>query len=211
MGVLALARASLIAFAVVVALALGPLTAAAQRPPESEESLEQRLARPDYGRGGYFIGVEGLVAVENSPLIAPDSYLVSGGFDIRLGYRHNRWFSSELYGLYVHQYADGTDRFLAWGMSANGRFYFTRSRVQPFVTAGAGFLQLESRNYVFVPGLPVGIRPDFSPKFAMLFGTGIEVFVNPSFAINLMANYHLPFAGSNQFDFVTAGLGFVFF
>ncbi|HKX45134.1 MAG TPA: hypothetical protein VJP77_00320 [Planctomycetota bacterium] len=205
---MSLARHALLAFA--IALALCPLPVVAQTPVETEDSLEQRLARPDYARGGYFLAVEGLVAVENSALIAPNAFLVSGGFDIRIGARHNRWFATELYGLYVHQYGDGTDRFLAWGMSANERVYFTRSRLQPFVTAGVGLLQLETRGVVVVPSLPFAVT-DFDPKFAMLFGTGVEVFINEDFAINLMANYHLPFAGSNEFDFITAGLGFVFF
>ena len=60
-------------------------------------------------------------------------------------------------------------------------------------------------------GVPLFVS-DFDPKFAMLFGTGVEFFVREGFALNLMANYHLPFVGDiNDFGFVTAGLGFVFF
>lgn len=177
------------------------LTSTAAAQPQTEEQVQARLTEPNYARGGYYIGFEGLVAWENSPLIAGDDGLLSGGFDVRLGARHNRWLATEIYGIYVHEFAD--TNFLAWGMSLNERLYFTRARLQPFVTAGAGFLQLRSRLGSGTGG--------FSPKFSMLFGGGVEIYATESVVFTIMANYHLPIGEGTDIDFVTGGLGMQFF
>jgi len=175
---------------------------------ETEQQVQERLSKPNYGLGGYYLGFEGLVAIENSKIIAPDAVLVSGGLDIRLGNRHNRWFATELYGLYVHTYADGTGQFLAWGMSINEHFYFTNKRVQPFVNVGLGFLQVRSRNFVVNP---FSGSQGFNPGFAPIFGIGLEIYANENVAFTIMANYHLTVGNISGFDFVTTGIGMQFF
>lgn len=186
---------------------------------ESEQQAEFRLAERDYARGGYYFGAEGLVSVENSPVVGGSAFLVSGGVDLRLGFRHNRWLATELSGIYVHTY--GGTNILAWGMSVNERVYFSKSRFQPFVTVGMGFLQLRSRNTSATAGIS-----SFSPSFSMLFGLGMEIYATEDMAVTVMANYNMPIAsgvlsdflavglaqgGSTNFDFVTAGIGMVFF
>jgi hypothetical protein len=187
------------------------LPASAQ--PETEQQVQERLAEPNYGRGGYYIGLEGLVAVENSSQISGSAVLVSGGFDVRLGARHNRWFATELSGLYVHTYGDGTGRYLAWGMTVNERFYFTKARVQPFILVGGGFLQVEARNRSIEDLLPgeIDLAPGFSPGFAAVFGLGMEIYATEDIAVTVMGNYHLTVGNISGFDFVTAGIGMVFF
>jgi len=188
-------------------------SSAAFAQPETEEDVQARLARPDYARGGYYVGMEGLVSVENSASIGQNAYLVSGGLDIRLGNRHNRWLATELYGVYIHTYGDGTGQFLAWGMSVAERLYLTRARFQPYVTVGVGFLQVRSRNRDFAylnPG-ETDLSPGFDPGFAPYFGVGMEMYATENVAFTLMASYHLTVGNISGFDFVSAGLGMMFF
>jgi hypothetical protein len=180
--------------------------AAAQAP--SEDEVQARLAKSYFARGGYYLGAEGLVAVENSALIGVDTHIVSGGLDIRLGLRHNRWFASEISGLYIHTYGDGTGQFLAWGMAINERFYFTERRLQPFVTVGLGFLQVRSRDFTVDP---FDGSQGFDPGFAPSFGLGMEIYATEDFAVTVMGNYYLTVGNISGFDFVTAGIGFVYF
>ena len=205
---------------------LEPASALAQ--PETEMQVQDRLSQPNYARGGYYIGVEGLVAIENSDRIPerpefdptdpngpdpraflPDTTAFSGGAQVRLGLRHNRWFATEIQGIYVHNF--GSSRFLAWGLSANERFYLTKGRVQPFLTVGVGFLQTESRNVTVGDRGGLEVTPGFSPGFAPLFGGGLEIYWTENFAVTLMANYHLTVGNISGLDFMTAGVGLLFF
>lgn len=203
-----LARTTIAALAALVGL-LGASAAFAEG--ETDVQAQDRLSAANYARGGYYIGFEGLAAIENSPAIGflnPNTHFVSGGLDIRLGYRHNRWLASEIYGTYIHTYGDGTGQYLAWGMSANERFYFTRSRIQPYITAGIGFLQVSSRQPAFVaPGGTSG----FDPGFFALFGAGIEFYASENVVFTLMANYHLTVGKIQDFQYISTGIGMQFF
>ena len=179
--------------------------------PETEAQAEEFLAEKSYVVPAYFIAVDPLVAVENSVAIGGDSYYVSGGFDIRIGYRHNRWLATEISGMYIHNYRD--TEYLSWGMSLNEKLYFTKSRFQPYISLGMGFLQLISTSG----------RGTFSPEFSLRFGIGTEIYTTESVAVTVVMNYHMPFASANlkpefagrsdgtDFDFVTAGIGMIFY
>ena len=179
--------------------------------PESEAQTEQYLAEKSYVVPAYFLAVDGLVAVENSGAIGGNSHFVSGGFDIRIGHRHNRWLATELSGMYIHNYRD--TEYLSWGMSLNEKLYFTKSRIQPYISVGMGFLQLISTSG----------RGSFSPEFSLRFGIGTEIYTNQSVALTFVINYHMPFASADlqqqfvgrsdgtDFDFATAGIGMIFY
>ena len=73
--------------------------------PQTEPQVEHVLSQRSYVRGGWYLGFEGLVIVENSPLVSgPDKHLVNGGFDFRMGNRHNRWLATEIQGTWVNSY-----------------------------------------------------------------------------------------------------------
>ncbi|MDG2049259.1 MAG: hypothetical protein P8M78_03760 [Myxococcota bacterium] len=128
--------------------------------PETEAQAEEFLAGKSYVVPAYFIAVDGLVAVENSVAIGGDSHYVSGGFDVRIGYRQNRWLATELSGMYIHNYRD--TEYLSWGMSLNEKLYFTKSRIQPYISVGMGFVQLISTSG----------RGTFSPEFSLRLALG---------------------------------------
>jgi opacity protein-like surface antigen len=181
--------------------------------PRTEAETEKLLTRTDFARGGYFFAITGFAAVENSPLIGQNNtYIVSGGFDMRAGARHNRWFATDLTGQYVHNFVSGSDAFLAWGITANERFYFTKRRFQPYVAAGLGFLNIKARKSpILTPAGPVSVPTGFSPGFVMRFGAGLESYVNESFIITLDCYYNLPVGKIDGFDYIAAGLGLQFF
>jgi opacity protein-like surface antigen len=195
----------------VLVSALAALPASAQ--PRTEAETERLLTRTDFARGGYFFAVTGFAAIENSPLIGQNGqYIVSGGFDIRAGARHNRWIATEVTGQYVHNFVSSSDAFLAWGITINERFYLTKRRFQPYVAAGLGFLNIKARNSpIFTPAGPVNVPTGFSPGFTTRFGVGLESYVNENFVITLDAYYNLTIGKIEGFDFIAAGLGVQFF
>jgi hypothetical protein len=174
--------------------------------PRSEAETQYDLAKPNYARGGYFFEMTGLWAGE----LADNAFgsdgrdmLQSGGFHMRVGARHNRWFASDLMGRYIHNFDVAVGTFLVWGMNANERIYFSRSRFQPFVSGGVGFVQLRPTSD--------GADGGFDPKFVAVFGAGLEMYVTESFALVLEGNYNVVVGGAVGGDFVTAGLGIQFF
>jgi len=203
-------RVALAACAVWLPLALAS-AAHAQAPTEAE--AEDLLSRTSYHRGGWYVGGEGLVAVDVNSEVGGSSHLVTGGFQMRLGKRHNRWLATELSGIYVDNFVENDlNRLIAWGMSVNERLYLSGGRVQPFLTVGLGFLQVRSLDpWVILPDGTVIPLGGFDPGFAPFFGAGLEIYTNESFALTVVGQYHLPVGNISGFDFVTAGLGFIFF
>jgi len=208
-------RVAMIAVLAVLGLVSAAEAAEAAEPrsgPMTEQQVEVLLAEPNYARGGYYFAFEGLASLENNGLIggrpSADNTTwingdpqISGGFDLRIGYRPNRWTASELSGLYIYNWAtiNGVGQ-LAWGMWASQRLILSKSRFQPYGVVGLGFAQLISRS-----------GGSFSPRFTPVFGLGMECYTNQSIAITLVANYYLPVTSNGTVDFVTAGIGMIFY
>ncbi|MBW2232005.1 MAG: hypothetical protein JRG92_12750 [Deltaproteobacteria bacterium] len=217
-------RVGIIAMMALLSLGGTPTRAVGQ---ETEEQVEHRLVQANYARGGFYFGMEGLAAIENTEIVGgQDRYLISGGFQARMGHRHNRWTATELSGLYVHTFGGDlqflppigvlSGNFLAWGMYVSQRVYFTKARFQPFVGAGLGFLQIRSNEdfgFLLDPGggFRVVPTPNVTPGFSMVFSAGMEMYATETVAFTLQANYHLQVGHIDDTDFITAGLGMQFF
>lgn len=188
--------------------------------PQTEPQVEHALSQPSYTRGGWYIGLEGLAAVEFSPYVeGPNKHIVNFGFDIRLGNRQNRWMATEIQGTYVNTYetvypnGDPDSEFRLWGIFVAERIYFTKSRYQPFITAGLGFIQ--TRNKI---GGSVQPNPDdplatvrTAWGFSPFFGLGIELYWTENIITTIGINYYLTTGDISDHDFATAGIGFQFF
>jgi opacity protein-like surface antigen len=181
--------------------------------PKSETELQRQLQETSYARGGYYIAMEGLYTLEQSSRLSGTQS--SGGFDIRLGHRHNRWLATELYGLYVANFAGIRNNWYAWGLSANENLYLTKGRVQPFLSAGVGFVQVRlsfDRNVIVCAGrFCVDDGVGLTPGFVARFGGGFEINFTETFALTLIGSYHLTTGSIKDHDFITAGVGFRFF
>jgi hypothetical protein len=192
---------------------LGPALAApaAHAGPPTEQEVQARLKKTNYARGGYYFGAEGFYAVENSLHVAgEDVYIGSGGFRLRVGHRHNRWWGTELQGQYVNTFSGPFQEFLAWGMHVNFRIYASKSRIQPFIMFGPGFNWIRPKDGPEdpPPGLP--IPANNSPGFSAHFGAGAEVYWSETFAVTLQASYYLTVGNIKNYDFMTFGIGLQF-
>ncbi len=185
--------------------------------PRTEEQTQDLLTQPNFARGGFYFGFEGLWAI--SWLEIPSTYVrppppavtnlrpgevltrQSGGFDMRVGYRPNRWTASELSGLYIHDFGQRNIQYQAWGMWASQRVYFSNRRLQPYATVGLGFTQLRATgNYLYT-----------RLKFTPIFGVGVELYQTQSIAYTLVGNFYLPVATKESLYFATAGIGMIFY
>jgi opacity protein-like surface antigen len=203
-------RVAAIALLPFLLLASAPDRALAQA--KTEEETQHRLQKPNYARGGFYIGAEGLYAIENSPVTGTttdNQYISSGGFQLRFGGRHNRWLATELDVIYIHKFESETEDFLAWGLTVAERLYMTKGRFQPFLTVGAGFLSLRSPSRRTSSSSSSSSGP--GPGFAMTFGMGAEMFANENFIITLMSNYQLTIGNIKDHDFLTVGIGIQLF
>jgi hypothetical protein len=210
----------LVRFATIAVLAMLWLVPVAdadepRRFPMSEQETEKLLQEKNFARGDFYFAFAGLWAmawVEIPPGLLPGETPTTvtpaqtlnrhtGGFDMRLGYRSNRWFASELSGLYLHDFGQRNITFLTWGMWGSQRFYFTRNRIQPYATIGLGFAQLRATgNYTYT-----------RLKFTPLVGVGVEVYQTETIAYTLVGNFYIPVATDNSVYFASAGLGMIFY
>lgn len=185
-----------------VLLALLGSATASHAQARSEEEMQQLLVKRNYARGGYYIGLSGMWALENSDDVGgQDQYLSTGGLDLHLGNRHNKHFASGFDAIWVHHYNASSEDFQTWGLGMEERIYLTGTRVQPYAVLGVGFVQILARDSA----------SDDEIGFAPRLGAGVDCYVNESWAVTLDAVYHLTVGGIEDHDFVTVGLGFQFF
>ncbi len=180
----------------------------------SEADTQRALTRTNYARGGYFLAASGVFALENSSVVGGKGRMIgSGGFDLRLGHRHNRWFATDFFGIYVNRFRASDGSFLAWGLGVNERFFLTKTRFQPFLQVGMGFLQVRGRDDDEIRVRPgqIDTSPGFTPGFSARFGVGAETYTTEDFAIIFHLTYHLTAGHISDHDFVTAGVGLQFF
>ena len=194
--------------------------------PQSEPQVEHALSQTSYVRGGWYIGFEGLAILENSkyvggPVGGPDKHLMTGGFDFRMGNRHNRWLATEIQGTWVNSYktieyaenpGDYENDFTIWGIWINERVYLTKSRIQPFLTGGLGVIQLRTEyGGNLQPNPDSAASVDSNWGFSALLGVGIEFYWTENFITTLGVNYYFTTGAIKDHDFLTAGIGFQFF
>ena len=194
--------------------------------PQSEPQVEHALSQTSYVRGGWYLGFEGLVIMENSkyvggPVGGPDKHILTGGFDFRMGNRHNRWLATEIQGTWVNSYktieyanspGDYENDFMIWGIWINERVYLTKNRIQPFLTGGLGVIQLRTEyGGNLQPNPDSAASVDSNWGFSALLGVGVEFYWTENFITTLGVNYYFTTGAIKDHDFLTAGIGFQFF
>ncbi len=193
---------------------------------QTEPQVEHALSQRSYVRGGWYLGFEGLVIMENSkyvggPVGGPDKHILTGGFDFRMGNRHNRWLATEIQGTWVNSYktieyadspGDYENDFTIWGIWINERFYLTKDRIQPFLTGGLGVIQLRTEfggNLQPNPDSAASVASTWG--FSALLGVGVEIYLTENFITTVGVNYYFTTGAIKDHDFLTAGIGFQFF
>ncbi len=194
--------------------------------PQSEPQVEHALSQTNYARGGWYLGFEGLLIMENSkyvggPVGGPDKHILTGGFDFRMGNRHNRWLATEIQGTWVNSYktiehanspGDYENDFTIWGIWINERVYLTKNRIQPFLTGGLGVIQLRTEyGGTLQPNPDSAASVDSNWGFSALLGVGVEFYWTENFITTFGVNYYFTTGAIKDHDFLTAGIGFQFF
>ena len=194
--------------------------------PQTEPQVEHALSQRNFARGGWYLGFEGLVIMENSkyvggPVGGPDKHILTGGFDFRMGNRHNRWLATEIQGTWVNSYktieytnnpGEYENEFTIWGIWVNERVYLTKSRIQPFLTGGLGVIQLRTEfggNLQPNPDSAASVASTWG--FSALLGVGLEFYLTENFITTVGVNYYFTTGAIKDHDFLTAGIGFQFF
>ncbi len=164
--------------------------------------VKGRLTKPRWDRGGYFLGLGGHYAIEFTEQIGgTDNFASGGGVSMRVGLKHDRFWQTEFAGVYTSKFeSDGVDMF-AWGLHFGERFYFTKTRLQPYIGAHVGFLAYYGTNYT-------GSTYAFVPKF----NAGLNLYQRQTFNWELDLSYYLGEIGAGRDgSFATATLGFTWF
>ncbi|MEE3328057.1 MAG: outer membrane beta-barrel protein [Myxococcota bacterium] len=191
--------------------------------PQTEPQVEHALSQKSYVRGGWYLGFEGLMSLENSKYISgPDKHIINGGFDFRMGNRHNRWLATEIQGTWINSYktnmySNGVEEdendFMIWGIWINERVYLTKDRIQPFLTGGLGYIQTRTEIAGNVPSNqddPLATSRT-AWGFSALVGVGVEIYWTENFITTVGINYYFTTGDIRDHDFATAGIGFQFF
>jgi len=153
-----------------------------------------------YSREGAWLGVGGAFADENFD--RKGSYDDAGAIAFRAGYRGYPYFGFELLGEVLTKFDDGgsdpagdVDGF---AVTANGKFFLPLGRVEPWVMAGLGFLDIDRDN---------NQRRD---DIAFRFAGGLDAYVTPRFALYLEAAYMQPTGDVKDWSYATYGAGLLF-
>jgi opacity protein-like surface antigen len=130
----------------------------------------------------------------------------SGGFNVRGGYRINRYVAAELQVEYlvnfdteVEVFGDLEHHILT--STANIKAGYPFDRVQPFLIFGAGLVWVDMKDHT-----PLDTsRSDFD--FGIRGGLGVDVFVTEDIAVGLEGTYVLPVDRLSNFDYLSLALG----
>jgi hypothetical protein len=178
-----------------------PHTRESTAPPPTRAQLKDQLLGNMWPRGNFFIGAAAHWGFEVGDEVGSTRDLASsGGADLRVGNRLNRFWSFEFSGLWTSKFKSDGSEFWGWGVYGGGRFYLSKRRWQPYLGTQVGFLQLQGTN---LDGRTFG----FAPKFS----TGLEYYLNQTLNIDLSATYYYTVGAIKGRDFVTVSLGLNWF
>jgi hypothetical protein len=168
-----------------------------------EVEHEADYARPGvYLGGGFNYAFEMFDEIQGAKNIDVDNTF---GFDVFAGYRLHPNFAAEGLFQYHHEFdMDPNGHYGGWSMTANGKAYILTGRIQPFVLAGLGYIDIDKARR------PRHVSPPLAAPsgndFVMRFGGGVDFYINEMVAIGPEAAYVLPFGQANNLDMTTLSL-----
>lgn len=190
--------------------------------------------RSEFDRRGWMVGLNagyGLPSPDFNDKEEDSLNKVLPGFDVSLdgnngsgvvttrgGYRCGRWFSVEL-GV---EWLSPIDRDIVTSsqgkissveidpiyISSNVKGYLLSGRYQPFVTLGAGALNIKSVT-TSVLGPPTKIVNNFT-AVALRMGGGIDIYVTKNFVFDLELSYVLPVSTITNYQYLSIGAGLLY-
>jgi len=173
----------------------------------------------DYARSGLYIGFAGSYAIyteledhnEDRFLLAL-GYAVNVdienpiGFSTRVGYRVTPFFALEGQFEFLSKAnfsVNGINlfKFDSWILTANSKLYLLPDRLQPFLLAGLGFMEIEVEDT-----FGIGVE-DPSMEFAARLGGGVDYYATRNIVLSIDVSYVLPTGDIDRSDFVSFGWG----
>jgi hypothetical protein len=178
---------------------LGELTT--KKPPRRAQTQAEEESN-DLGRKGPLLGLGATYAIENFDGINADG---SGGYNAHVGYRFNRWFSSEIA---VERYqkfdvkSGDEGRVNGWTLGLDNKVYVLNSRFQPYGLFGIEYYDTETS------GEDDGQRTDDGP--ALRFGGGLDFYLTNKFVLTTTAAYLLGIGNTEDMDLASFSVGFLY-
>jgi hypothetical protein len=180
----------------------------------------------DYGREGGYVGLGGTYLFESFDTDDIEDDIEDGlaaagfpgvnasvdvddtwGLNARLGGRFGSWFAMELVGDWFDEADVDVDLsgagpgvsadVEAWAVTYNLKGYLLTGRVQPYVLAGGGYLDIDADE------VDAG-------DFTWRLGGGYDFYTTENIVLNLEAAYYVPTGDVRDFDFITVGLGLLY-
>jgi outer membrane protein W len=175
---------------------------------ETEATAKARKAQideenDDPARNGPILGVGGLWAIDNFDGIglATDT---SGGYNIHLGYRFNRWVATDVHIERYQEFDAPPGEVNGWAVGLNARGYAMHGPIQPFALIGMNYLDMETTNNT----APNPKKTDDGP--ALRFGIGLDWYVTPRIVLTTDASYLLGLGEVGDYDVAVLSAGFTY-
>lgn len=168
--------------------------------PAFAQDEEGSGGEPDYGRIGWYIGLQGIYAQSAFRDQGQGDWGGSPGMNGRVGYRASDSFAIEGEIEWIHEFSNDSDNRTARTIlgTINGKFFFSSGRVQPYAIVGAGAMN-------------VTIEGDFGSNsgtdWGFRFGAGIDLYTTEDISIGLEARYNWGVGDVWELDSATFGAG----
>jgi hypothetical protein len=159
----------------------------------------------DPARPGPILGLGGLYALDNFDGIGLKTE-GSGGYNIHVGYRFNKWVSTDLHIERYQEFDAPPGEVNGWAVGQNVRGYAMSGSIQPFGLLGINYLDMETTGSSNLPLNPK--KTDDGP--AMRFGFGLDWYATPKFVITTDISYLLGFGEVGDYDVAVFSAGFFY-
>jgi outer membrane protein W len=174
--------------------------------PKKKQTVEEENNDP--ARSGVLLGIGATYAIDNFDSVGMSND-GSGGFNVHLGYRYNKYTATEVQ-VERYQQFDGHDDGIdvgevnGWALGVNQRAYLLSGRYQPFVLLGINYMDMETTDSGAIN------RTSGENGPALRFGTGLDVYATSKFVVTADISYMLGLGGVEDYDVVAFSLGFLF-
>ncbi len=170
-----------------------PPSAPVEQPPPAAEAPRPVAKRPVFSPSNQSLTVGGGVSNFARSRISDENGAVGGAWDVRylLGVRSHFAFEAG----YIGTAAGGgdslvTDNVYTQALTGSARFNVTRSRVQPYVTAGVGWANLH-RNFVTPSGNTADSLSHVTNSVDLPFAGGIAGYIGKHGVVDMRGGYDL--------------------
>lgn len=162
----------------------------------------------DPARSGVLLGLSATYTIDDFSNVGMSND-GSGGFSIQLGYRFNKWISSQLRVddfVQFDGHSSGADvgEVNGWYVGLDQKVYLMHGRFQPFGLLGLGLLDMETSNNT-------ATNPNKTDDgVSMRFGGGMDIYATNKVLVTADISYILGLGEVSDYNVAVFGLGFLY-